>query len=127
MNKLCSGHLDTTGAHTQEHLRTASVWLSRLLSGSADPPQNSVWLIYCLGWCSAPHSAQPRRSELSLTTAKPTDTAFSLHKPTALQLFSTLFPTQNYSVNISRDNSPNPDYPCILSNSFAIPHLPPSL
>lgn len=99
--------LHSRGTH-REHLRTASVWLSKLLSGSADPPQNSVWLIYSSGWCSAPHSAQPRWSELSHMTAKPTHTAFSLHKLTALQLFSTLFPTQNYSVNIFRDSSPNP-------------------
>lgn len=129
VHELHSGHLATAGAHTEEHLRTAPVWLSRLLSHSADSPQTSVWLIYCSGWCSAPHSVQPRRSKLSHTTAKPTDSAFSFHKLTALQLFSTPFPIQNYSVNISRDNSPNPNYPCILSklNSFAIPHLPPVL
>lgn len=97
--------------HSRIHLRTAPIWLSRLLSGSADLPQNPVWLIYCSGWCSAPHSAQPRQSELPHTTAKHTDSAFSFHKLTALQLFSTLFPPQNYSVNITRDNSPNPGLP----------------
>lgn len=116
----------TAGAHTQEHLRTASLWLSRLLSGSADPltklclADSLLRLVLCTSLCSAQiwvisHDSKNHRYCFQLAQT---------HCSAAL-----LYPSPHSELLCKRfqRQQSQPWLPCILSelNSFAIPHLPP--
>lgn len=127
---LYSSPFATAGPRRQEHRQTASVWFSRLFSGSTCSPQNYMGRIYQ----DTSHSTQA--SALRFALFSPADLIshnskicrFRFYDLTGPHLLSTLFLTQNYSVNTSRDShSPaDPPIPSQLISS-AILHLPPSL